>query len=350
LLSDVALELGRHPENLRALVGQCSRGDWVCIDEVQKLPQLLDEVHWLMERRGLRFALSGSSARKVRRGGANLLAGRAMHLEMTSLSASELGDDFDLQRFLEFGGLPLVVQDPTNARATLSAYVHTYLREEILAEQLVRKAEPFSRFLEVAGLLNGQLVSASNVARQAAVPRSSVDVYFSILEDTLLGRMLRPYHPGARVRESGHPKFYWFDPGVARASAGQLRGAPDRSELGFSFETWVLHELRVYGQLQELPAPIHFYRTGAGVEVDFVVETRRKTASRKAEVVLIEAKLAERWDRRWENAARALADSGSVRVKGMYGVYTGSKRYDFEGFQVLPVAEFVRALFAGELF
>src|SRR4051794_23306177 len=109
----------------------------------QKVPQLLDEVHSLMERRGLRFALSGSSARKLRRGGANLLAGRALNLEMTSLSASELGKDFALQRFLELGGLPLVVRDPKSARATLAAYVHTYLREEILAEQLVRKAEPF---------------------------------------------------------------------------------------------------------------------------------------------------------------------------------------------------------------
>jgi predicted AAA+ superfamily ATPase len=350
LHSETYLELARHPENLRAMAANGPTGSWVCIDEVQKLPQILDEVHALIEERGLRFALTGSSARKLRRGGANLLGGRAVTAEMTSLSASELGEDFQLDRFLEFGGLPLVAQDPADAREILSAYVHTYLKEEIQAEQLVRKVEPFSRFLEVAGTLNGQVVSASNVARDAGVPRASVDSYFSILQDTLLGRMLRAYHPGARVREAAHPKFYWFDPGVARACAGMLRDKPDRSELGFSFETWVLHELDVYNHTRGIGAPIYYYRTGAGVEVDFVVETRRKTASRKAENVLIEVKLAERWDRRWETAARALAASGSVKVKGMIGVYTGKTRYDFDGFCVLPASEFVQRLFAGDLF
>lgn len=350
LRSDVFLELSRHPERLEARIGSMPKGHWICIDEVQRLPALLDEAHRLIEGRGFRFALSGSSARKLKRGGANLLGGRALTLEMLPPVASELGDAFDLDRQLAWGGLPLVVKAPHEAPALLAAYVHTYLREEIREEGLVRRVEPFSRFLEIAGLMNGQILNLGNVAREAQVPRSSVDVYFSILEETLLGRRLLPYQPGARVREVGHPKFYWFDPGVARAAAGLAFDPIDSVWTGFAFETWLLHELRVYNHTQGRERSLHYWRTGAGVEIDFVVETARKTMSRKAEVVCIEAKTGRKWDRRWEGGARALAASGAARVRKMIGVYRGTTRYEFDGFLVLPVSDFLAALAAGEIF
>jgi predicted AAA+ superfamily ATPase len=351
LRSELFLGLSRRPEELEARVGDRPRGHWVCIDEVQKLPGLLDEVHRLMEARGWRFALTGSSARRLRRGGTNLLGGRAVTLEMGPLTAAELGDDFDLDRVLEWGALPQILREPGDAPALLDAYVHTYLREEVRQEGLIRRVEPFTRFLEVAGILGGQILNLQNVAAEAHVPRASVDVYFGILEDTLLGRRLRPYQPGARVREVGHPKFYWFDCGVARAAAGLTREPVDRAWKDFAFETWLLGELSVYNHTSGKARPLHYWRTGAGVEVDFVVETRRKTMSRPtSEVVCIEAKVSSRWDRRWEEGARALATSGAVRVARMFGVYAGDARLTYDGFVVLPVRDFVAALGAGEIF
>ena len=350
LRSDLSMELARHPENLEAHVGKKPPGTWVCIDEVQRVPLLLNEVHRLIEAKRWRFALSGSSARKLKRGGANLLGGRALTLQMEPPVAAELGGEFDLERTLEWGALPLVIQNQKDAARLLHSYVHTYLREEVLEEGLIRKAEPFVRFLEVAGLVNGQMLNMANIARDAGVPRASVDVYFSILRDTLLGQSLTSYRPGARVREASHSKFYWFDSGVARGAAGLLDDPVDQVWKGFALETFLLHELSVYNSVLNKNRPIHFWRTGAGVEVDFVIETARKTLNRKAEVVTIEVKRSSKWDRRWEAGARGLLDSKVVRIKRMIGVYCGRTRLTFDGFDVLPVADFLEELQAGEVF
>ena len=175
------------------------------LDEIQKIPALLDEVHRLMETRRWRFALCGSSARKLRRGGANLLAGRAITLNMEGFSAAELGAAFDLEFSLNWGLLPFIQLERSNATDILEAYVSTYLKEEIREEGLVRNVPPFLRFLNVAGQLNGQPVHGQNIAREAALPRSTVDTYFSILIDTLLGHFfasLAPWAQGARGRPS----------------------------------------------------------------------------------------------------------------------------------------------------
>lgn len=195
------LELARSPAILQARVGPRRRGTWVWIDEVQKVPAVLDEVHRLIEREGWRFALSGSSARKLLRQGANLLAGRASTRHLEGLSFAELGGAFDLRRRLEWGALPMVVNEPAHARDILASYVHTYIREEIKEEGLVRKVEPFLRFLPIAGMLNGQIVSFENVGREAQVPRKSVVQYFSILEDTLVAYRLPAFQPQVKVRE-----------------------------------------------------------------------------------------------------------------------------------------------------
>ncbi len=344
------LELSRDPHRLEALIGAAPEGAWVVLDEIQKVPALLDEVHRLMEARRWRFALCGSSARKLERGGANLLAGRASTLNFESFTSAELEKDFDLRFSLEWGLLPIVQLYREQAAETLSAYVNTYLKEEIREEGLVRRVPPFIRFLSIAGQMNGQAVNGQNVARDAAVPRSTVDTYFSILTDTHLGHFLPAWQPGAKVRERTHPKFYWFDPGVARATAGLLRDPVDRAWLGTALETLVYHELRVHNEVSRKLRPIAYYRTPAGVEIDFIIETRKRSSAAPPRVVGVEVKLAEKWDRSWEKPLREIAAQRGVTVDRMFGIYTGPRAYQFDSLTVLPAAQFLGELHAGKVF
>lgn len=344
------LELARDPHRLEAIVGSCPARSWVVVDEIQKVPALLDEVHRLMESRGWRFALCGSSARKLRRGGANLLAGRALTLNMEGFSAAELSDTFDPDFSIEWGTLPIVQGDPKQASEILAAYVNTYLKEEVREEGLVRRVQPFVRFLGVAGQMNAQAVNGHNIAREAAVPRSTVDTYFAILTDTLLGHFLPAWRPGIKVREAAHPKFYWFDSGVARAAAGLHRDPVDRVWLGTALETLIYHELRVFNEVTRKFRPLGYYRTPAGVEVDFVIETRKRQSNSPAHIVAIEVKLAKKWNRSWERPLRDLASQPGLKVDKLYGVYTGERAYQFDDVQVLPVVEFLTTLHRGEVF
>lgn len=344
------LELSQKPGNLEAMVGNLPQDSWVVIDEIQKIPNLLDEVHRLMETKRWRFALCGSSARKLRRGGVNLLGGRAVTRNLDAFSFGELGDAFDVEFSLQWGLLPLVQFDRENAADILSSYVNTYIKEEIREEGIVRRLPPFLRFLSIAGQLNGQLVNGLNISREAGVPRSSVDVYFSVLEDTLLGHFLPAYRPNVKVREQTRPKFYWFDPGVARAAAGLLFDPAERSWKGTALETLIYHELRVYNLTQNRNRTISFYRTGSGVEIDFVIETRKQQRTSRAHVVCLEVKLAEKWDRKWERPMRSLSNYGRIHVEKMIGVYTGNRAYHFDGVDVLPVQTFLKRLHQGYMF
>jgi predicted AAA+ superfamily ATPase len=348
--SSLFLELSRNPDTLEAMIGNQPKDSWVVIDEIQKIPALLDEVHRLMETKGWRFALCGSSARKLRRGGVNLLGGRAITRNLDAFSFKELGDAFDMEFSLQWGFLPYVQLDRKNAADILNSYVNTYIKEEIREEGIVRSLPPFLRFLSIAGQLNGQLINGQNISREASVPRSSVDVYFSILEDTLLGHFLRAYRPNVKVREQTHPKFYWFDPGVARAAAGLLFEPVDRLWKGTALENMIYHELRVYNHTQNKNRQISFYRTGSGVEIDFVIETRKRQASSNAHIVCLEVKMAGKWDRRWERPMRSLSKSGRIHVDKMIGIYTGKRVYHFDGIDVLPVEEFLKRLHRGDVF
>lgn len=348
--SALYLELSRDPHRLEAMIGDRPTHSWVIVDEIQKAPPLLDEVHRLMEDRHWRFALCGSSARKLKRGGANLLAGRAITLNMEGFSAAELGASFNLSKAIEWGLLPFVCRDPSNSADILAAYMNTYLKEEIREEGLVRNVPPFVRFLAIAGQLNGQAVNGQNVAREAAVSRTTVETYFAILTDTLLGHFLAPWRPGLKVRESAHPKFYWFDPGVARAAAGLLRDPADRPWQGTALETLVFHELRVYNEVSRKHRPLSYYRTAAGVEIDFVVETAKRQSASPQCVVAIEVKRSEKWDRAWEKPLRMLAALKGVKVERMIGVYCGSRSYRFDGVDVMPVGDFFQSLHRGKVF
>ena len=346
----LALELEQNPRHLENLIGRRDAGAWVMVDEIQKIPVLLDEVHRLMEARQWRFALCGSSARKLRRSGVNLLAGRAVTRRMAPFVSAELGDTFDLDFSLAYGLLPIVQTDRSMATDVLSAYVNTYLREEIRQEGVVRNTQPFMRFIGVAGAVNGQQINAQNIAREAAVPRSTVDTYFAILDDTLLASFLPAWQPGFKVRESSHPKFYWFDPGVARTAAGLLRDPLDRAWLGTALETLILHELRVHNEVSQKCRPISFYRTPAGVEIDFVIETRKRQGETPAQIVCVEVKLAAKWERKWGIAMRDLARNPAVQVARMIGVYTGERAMVQEGIDILPVRQFLAELHAGKVF
>ncbi len=348
--ASLSLELGRDPHSLEAMIANCPQDGWVVIDEIQKVPALLDEVHRLMETGMQRFALCGSSARKLRRGGTNLLGGRAVTRRMDTFSSYELGDLFDLEFSLEWGCMPLVQFDRKNAADILNAYVGTYLKEEIKEEGIVRKVPPFLRFLEIAGLFNGQQVNGQNIAREASVPRSNVDMYFSILEDTLLGKFLPAYRPGWKVRERTHRKFFWSDSGVARAAAGLVFEPVDRLWKGGALESLIYHELMVHNETSGKHRGLYFYRTAAGVEIDFVIETQKRRPSSPAHIVCLEVKLAEKWNRKWESPMRSLTKDTPVQIDRMIGVYMGNRSYHYDGVDVLPVEDFLRQLHRGEVF
>jgi predicted AAA+ superfamily ATPase len=343
-------DLLRNPHELEARIGERPAGTWIWIDEVQKVPRLLDEVHRLIEAKRWKFALSGSSPRKLHREGANLLGGRASTRTLEALTWSELSPLApSVSRLLEWGTMPLVVLEPEAARDILSSYVATYVREEVREEGLVRKLEPFLRFLDVAGQLNGAQLNVGAVARDAQVPRKSVVGYFDILFETLMAHRLPAYHAGAKVREVGHPKFYWFDPGVARAAGGRLTDGLDELSYGAAFETLVFAQLRAHERMSGTDRRIAYYSTKNGVEIDFIVETQRKTLSRPATVVCIEVKSSTRWDARWEKPMREIATSGALQVSRMIGVYCGESRLKHGDVTVLPFSEFVAALEAGDL-
>lgn len=244
--------------------------DYIVIDEIQKVPNLLDEVHRLIEEKKYRFLLTGSSARKLKYGHANLLAGRAWTAHLYPLSYSEI-PEFDLERYLRYGGLP-VVYGSQNPHEELDAYVTTYLYEEIQAEGLVRKLPQFSRFLTVAALANGQMLNFSQIASDSSVPASTIREYYSILEDTLMGYMLEPWTKSKKRKAISTAKFYLFDPGVCHTLSG-TRTLDRNSDLyGRSFEHWIGLELISYLSYNRIKETLHYWRSTHQHEVDFIID------------------------------------------------------------------------------
>ena len=309
---------------------------WVVVDEVQRIPGLLNEVHRFIEERRLRFALLGSSARKLKTAGTNLLAGRALWKTMLPFVPEELGSDFDLERTLNVGSIPLVAQaeDP---RETLKAYVQLYLREEVKAEALVRNLPGFLRFLPVAGVMHGQTVNVSSLARDCGVARTTVAGYLEILEDTLLAWRLPGYEAKLRVQERKHPKLYWIDPGLVRAVKRQL-GPVSLEERGPLLEGWIHTLLRAYGAERELWDEMYHWSSGRGrgVEVDFLLE-------RQGELLALEVKAAAKFSRSQLAGMKAIGELPEVVRRVI--VYTGQEELLVaEGVHVWPVSRFLEAL------
>lgn len=266
--------------------------EWVFVDEIQKIPPLLNEVHRHIESHPHRhFALTGSSARKLKRGKANLLAGRAFTYHLHSLSIAELRDQFDLSDALTFGTLPKIFSysDVEDKRNYLKSYVETYLKEEISAEGIVRNLTAFRRFLPLAARDNGQVLSWSNFAQDVGMDVKTIRSYFEILEDTLVGSLLPAYHRSLRKRQKTHPKFYFFDPGVVRALANLLNVPllPGTYEYGRAFEHYWILEIMRHNDYHKLDWSFSYFATN-DIEIDLVIERPAKGP------LLIEFKSSER--------------------------------------------------------
>jgi predicted AAA+ superfamily ATPase len=325
------------PERLRELVQAGAPPSQVVIDEVQKVPALLDEVHWLHEHMGLAFALCGSSARKVRRGGANLLGGRAVRYELHGITAGEIGREFDLVRMLNHGWLPRVYASHRPGRL-LESYVADYLKEEIAAEGLVRNLPVFATFLEAAALSDGGLVNFANIARECGVSGHTVKGYFEILEDTLMGRWLPAYTRRSKRRVIAAPKFYFADVGVVNHLARRSAMLPGSELFGRAFESWVFHELSThvaYGSADPRPR-LSYWRLAGGTEVDFIVDDAR---------VAIEAKATTRVTSDHVRGLRELAIE-HPGVKPILVCLEPRRRLS-NGVRILPARDFVDELAGG---
>ncbi len=282
LLAEHYLKYKNNPDLLKnEILGLKKTGelpDLVVIDEVQKNPALLDIVHYLIEKENIIFALTGSSTRKLKRGGSNLLAGRAFIFRLYPLTFLELGDDFNLNSYLSWGGLPALfgkdLEDNKDKTRFLKAYVHTYLKEEILSEQLIRNIDPFYSFLEVSAQMNGDILNFSRIAREAGTNDKSVERYYSILEDTLLGFHLLPYHRSVRKQQISSSKFYYFDIGLVRALRGQFNPIEQQSTYyyGKLFESFVINEIYKFNKYTEKDYKLSYIKTKDGVELDLIIE------------------------------------------------------------------------------
>ena len=330
-----------HPEYLRQELAAAAplAGRQIVIDEVQKVPALLDEVHWLIENRGLHFALCGSSARKVRRGAANLLGGRAVRYELRGLTAGELGAAFDLSRMLNHGYLPRIYQ-AARPRRLLDAYIADYLREEVAAEGLVRNLPAFSGFLDAAALSDGEMVNFSNIARECGVSSPTAKAYFEILNDTLLGRWLTAYRKRRKRRVIGAPKFYFADVGVVNRLIRRGELTPGSPLYGKAFENWVFHELSAGIEYQEWDLELTYWRLPSGIEVDFVLGDME---------IAVEAKASARITRDHLRGLRTLMEEHpGVRRRIVVCLEPRARRTD-DGIDILPVADFIRRLGQGAL-
>lgn len=307
---------------------------WVVIDEVQRIPALLNEVHRLIETQQLQFVLTGSSARSLRRRGVNLLAGRALTCFLYPLTAQELGDDFDLVRFLRYGGLPSVFGESA-PQAYLDSYVSTYLREEVQQEGLTRNLGAFTRFLAAASFSQGQVLNTSAVSRECAVERKVVEHYFAIVEDLLLAYRLPVFSRKTKRTLITHQKFYFFDVGFYRTlrprgpldAAGEIEGP--------ALETFFLQELLACNAYRHLGYTLYFWRSRSGLEVDFVLYGERGLHA-------FEVKLTTKVNRGDTKGLRAFLDD--YPMAKAYLVYCGDREMSEGNISILPITECVRRL------
>ena len=305
---------------------------WVVVDEIQRLPQLLNEVHRLMEEQKLKFVLTGSSARKLRRKGVNLLGGRAYRHFMYPFTPKELGKDFTLNSILQYGSIPLVQMQKDKKNALIS-YVQMYLKEEIREEALVRNLSGFVRCLPVLALYHGQVINISSTARDAGVTRSTIKGFIEILEDTLLLNVLPAFEAKLRVRERKHPKIYWVDPGLVRACKKQL-GPLSIEEKGSLFEGFVYMCLKVKMEYENFCDEIYYWSSARGTtncEVDFLLK-------RGKEFTAIEVKTTKKVRSEDLKGLKAIAELKGVKQRLL--VYLGHIRLKKEGVEIVPFSVF----------
>ncbi|MBK8801512.1 MAG: ATP-binding protein [Fibrobacteres bacterium] len=335
LRQDLWRELDAKPERLRSHLEAFPDKEWIFVDEIQKIPVLLDEIHRAMEAHPHRkWALTGSSARKLKRGAVNLLGGRALRQEMHPYLASELGGDFHLESALRFGLVPLVRESP-DPEATLATYAGMVLREEVHAEGLVRNLSAYSRFLETLSFSQGSQLNLANVSRECGVDRKTLDGYLSVTEDLLLCHRLPVFAKRARRELSSHAKLYLFDAGVFRSL--RPKGPLDSPEEidGQALESLVFQHLRAWVGLRGHQESLHFWRTRNGVEVDFVVYG-------ESTFLALEVKNSDRIQSADLRGLRSFQDDYPEARCAL--LYRGSQRRIEHGILCLPVDDFLRGI------
>jgi predicted AAA+ superfamily ATPase len=323
------------PARLREEV-LANKDNVVVVDEVQKVPALLDEIHWCVENTATTFILCGSSARKLRHGAANLLGGRAWRYELFPLTTREIGE-YNIDRILNHGLIPQHYQEAKPERS-LRGYVMDYLEQEIHAEALTRNVPAFAAFLEAVTLTHGQLINYATIARDCGVSSKTVREYYQILEDTLLGHTLPPWRKSKKRRLIETAKFYLFDPGVVRALSGMRRIQPGTEEFGRAFEHFVTEEVRAYLSYSEKYLPMTFWRTSTGLEVDLIVGNLD---------LAIECKATTQVDERHTKGLRALQEDQRVK-RAIVVSLDNTARQLAGGITVYPWSVFCQKLWADE--
>ncbi len=309
----------------------------IFIDEVQRIPNLLNEVHYLIQNFSCQFILTGSSARKLKRGGANLLAGRAVERRLFPFVYAEIKEQFKLDEVLRWGTLPPVLEKNTEEKKDfLSTYVHTYLKEEIQSEGIARNIGGFSKFLDMAASQSGELVSFSAIARECQLPVKTVQSYYEILEDTLVGIRLEAWHKSIRKRLTAHPKFYFFDLGVTNAINKRLTDTLERVLWGRLFEQWLILETYRLIHYSMSEANIYYWRTNHGAEVDLLIEKHGKILG------AFEIKATEHVDRSHLSGLRSLREE-HPKVP-MYVICNAAHAFEIDQIKIMPWGKYVSNL------
>ncbi len=333
--AELHLKLLQRPSELLNIV-HGSKQRFIVIDEIQRIPALLDQVHLLIEEKKHRFLLTGSSARKLKRGSANMLGGRARMSAIFPLVSAEI-PQFDLHRYLNTGGLPSIYlsAEPWEDQ---KAYVETYLNEEVAAEGLVRSLPQFSRFLSIAALSSGQLMNFAMVGSDAQVHESTVRNYFQILEDTLLGVMLPPFTKTLKRKAIQTVKFYFFDVGISNVLSGVRQQVRKTPAYGAAFEAWVHQELRAYLSYRRRDETLSYWRSVNGQEVDFCIGSS----------IAVEVKAKEHIAERDLSGLKALKEENIFQKFIVVSLEPIASRTP-DGIQILPWQDFVRQLWNDEL-
>lgn len=337
LLSDEYSRLRFRPALLREECEMLEEGELVIIDEVQKIPALLDEVHWLITERNLRFILCGSSARKLRRCGANLLGGRAIRKTLFPLVSTEI-PDFDIEVALNNGMLPrhYLIKDP---RQRLEAYVGDYLQQEIVAEAVVRRIDSFTRFLQVAALSDAEILNYTKIASDCGVSAKSVKEYFSILEETMLGYHIPAYSKVMRRKLVATPKFYFFDVSIPNYLMKRIPLKPGSSEYGHALEHLICQELKAYLSYRGIDKILSYWRTSDHrYEVDFIIGDAE---------VAIEVKSSETVDSSETRGLRAFSEEHPSARLIIVSMEQRPRRH--KDIEIWPAREFLRKLWADEI-
>ena len=335
LKSDLFFKLHRWPHLIREELLEKKPKRPVIIDEIQKIPALLDEVHYLMENKGLSFILTGSSARKLKRGGGNLLGGRALHRQLFPLVSREI-PHFDIFRITRYGSLPSVYPSK-NPKALLKSYVKTYLKEEIQAESLVRRLQSFSIFLDIAAKTNTQLINYSNIAEDVGVSSKTIKEYYLILEDTFMGYLLPPYKKTKRRQAVSMHKFYFFDIGAVNALTGRWGVDKNSVEFGFCFEHFIFNEIKAYLQYTDDDRDMCFWRSKNHQEVDFVV----------GDNLAVEVKAKTRIQKKDLKGLKALCEEKPFKHKIIVSL-EDTARLTEDNILILPYKNFLQKLWGGK--